>query len=371
VSHKKGVSSMSVEPQQNVSLAPYTTLGVGGVAKYFVVVKDVEELRAAWRFAKQTATPPFILGGGSNLLIADGVIDRTVIKPELQGVVWRENSTASTTTLTVAAGEDWDALVATAVARGLAGLENLSGIPGTVGAAPVQNINAYGAAVADVVESVEVFDGDTEAVRTLTNAACQFEYRDSIFKQPAGKNLTVTAVTLRLAPAGHTNLVYRSASQSIGTYLAERGITEPTPSDVRDAVLWARGNIGMLAGQFRSAGSFFKNVIVSAEQFAILRHTVETTFPELSTQLSPWHWSLPDGREKISTAFLLECSPYNKRTYGTTRINGVGLSPKHSLSIVTEPNATATAVSDFVALVTEAVAELFGVTIESEVVCVG
>lgn len=353
--------------QQNVPLAPYTTLQVGGVADYFVVVRDVEEVREALRFAQQIATPTFILGSGSNVLIDDGPLHRVVIKNEIKGISY-ESGVSGMVLVIAGAGESWDALVAETVSRGLSGLENLSGIPGTVGAAPVQNINAYGAAVADVIEVVEVYDGETDEFKTLSAAECRFGYRDSIFKQPDGKHLIVLNVTFRVAAESTVNLSYRSASQSVERFLAEKNITTPTVADVREAVLHVRSNIGMLLGQFNSAGSFFKNTVVSAAVFKTIEEIVERDFGVISERLTPWHWPLPTGEEKIATAFLLECSPYNKTTYGSKRFNGVvGLSPKHSLSIVTEPGATTSDVGAFVEEIKKSVADIFMVTLETEV----
>jgi UDP-N-acetylmuramate dehydrogenase len=358
---------MEVVTQQDVPLAPYTTLKVGGVANYFVVVREVEEVRVAWRQAEPTAMPPFILGGGSNVLISDGPLRRLVIKNEIKGVSFEE--CADGTVLAKAgAGDSWDELVETTANRGLSGLENLSGIPGTVGAAPVQNINAYGATVAEVIESVEVYDGAADAYKTLGAAECRFGYRDSIFKRPEGKSLVVLFVTFRLTKAAVINISYRSSSQSIERYLAEKNITTPTVVDVRGAVLHTRSNIGMLLGQFQSAGSFFKNTVVSAEEFSLIETVVKNDFADISERLSPWHWSLPSGEGKIATAFLLECSPYNKHTYGTKRFrDAVGISPLHSLSIVTFAGATATDVQDFVEEIKHSVKNIFGVTLETEV----
>lgn len=351
-----------------VPLGQYTTLGVGGTARYFSVVKNLDELRSAWQFAQQTAKPAFVLGGGSNVLFVDGLLERTIIKPDFFGINYSQSN--GEIFVTARAGESWDKLVLDTVSRGLSGLENLSGIPGTVGAAPVQNINCYGATVADVIDSVEVFDGGNQIIRTLKKEECHFDYRDSIFKRSGGVNMIVTAVTFRLARSSGANLTYRSASQSIEQYLSERGIDKPTSKDVREAILWARDNIGMLAGQYRSAGSFFKNTVISKRKFNQLFKQITGKHMTLHQQFSPWHWPLSDDREKVSTAFLLECSPYNKTTYGKKRIAGVGFSPKHSLSIVTEPGTSAEAVCSFVEMVTEQIKKQFDIDLEKEIVLV-
>ncbi len=354
--------------QRHVSLDQYTTLHVGGVADFVAEVKNLAELTQALAFAQtHTTSSPLILGGGSNVLISDEGYRGLVIRMCSKGKVV-VSETKDEILLTVQAGEPWDELVAYTVTQGWSGLENLSGIPGTVGASPVQNINAYGASVADTIVSVEVFDSIEGVIKNLSHAACQFGYRDSVFKQPAGKGLIVTSVTFRLSPEVSTNLSYRSSSQSIARYLADKQIEIPTLQNIREAILYARRNIGMLEGQFRSAGSFFKNTIVSDEEFAHIEHIVATHYVELGQKMSPWFWKLPSQQVKVSTAFLMECSPFNKETYGIKRFNDVvGLSPKHSLSIVTEPGATATDVVTFAEEIISAVKKIFAVTIEAEV----
>lgn len=358
---------MTLAVEQNVPLASYTTLAVGGKAAYFFHLTDEMQLPELVVFAAARQVPITVLGGGSNVLIADGILRRLFLRNELKGME-RSVTADGVVHYTVAAGESWDAFVEQTVMEGLTGLENLSGIPGTVGAAPIQNINAYGAQVADVIESVRVFDTATGTYRVLDNMACRFAYRDSVFKAPVGASFIVTAVTFALAPAGAANLSYRSASQSIARYLAEQQITTPTVQDVRAAILHVRGTIGMLQGQFRSAGSFFKNTIVNAETFAKVEAIVLEKFATQHAQFSPWYWELPDGQVKISTAFLMECSPYNKSTYGEKRWHEVvGLSPRHSLSVVTEVGATASEVQTFVAEIIAAIESIFSVTIETEV----
>jgi UDP-N-acetylmuramate dehydrogenase len=360
---------MSLLIEKHIALAPYTTLHVGGVAAYFHRLTREEDLIGLIDLVRENKVAITVLGGGSNVLIADGELKRLVIKNELRGITMEADKATESVLVTAAAGEPWDAFVAYVVEQGLAGLENLSGIPGTVGAAPIQNINAYGAQVADVIESVRVFDPITKTFHVLSCAECQFGYRDSVFKTSAGSEFVVTAVTFRLLKGyGVANLKYRSASQSIAKYVAEQGIVEPTLSDIRAAILHVRSNIGMLEGQFRSAGSFFKNTIVSADEYARINEIVKERFVELDTRLAPWNWPLANGEVKISTAFLMECSPYNKRTYGEKRWRGVvGLSPKHSLSVVTEEGATAADVRAFVAEIIAAVKKIFDVTIETEV----
>jgi UDP-N-acetylmuramate dehydrogenase len=359
---------MELHIEEKISLAEHTTLKVGGVARYFAKLTDAADLPLMVEFAESKGVPIFVLGWGSNVLIEDGELSLFVIKNELMGASFKAAENGETL-VTAASGEEWDSFVSTVVERGLAGLENLSGIPGTIGASPIQNINAYGTSVAEVVESVTVFDLAAKQSRTLTAEECEFGYRDSIFKQSAGANLFVTEVTFRLASAGaEINLSYRSSSQSIEKFLLEKNISKPTLVDVRQAVLHVRKNIGMVDGCFRSAGSFFKNTILSAKEFSHVESVVAKNFSDVSEKFSPWHWPLPDGTIKVSTAFLMECTAYNKRTYGKKRWQGVvGLSPLHSLSIVTEEGATAADVQDFAVLMISEVKQNFGITVESEV----
>jgi UDP-N-acetylmuramate dehydrogenase len=352
--------------QKMVSLAPFTTLGVGGTAKYFYRLEDKKELKSLTKAFKESGLPGFFLGGGSNVLIKDGELDRFVVKNELKGVEFTD--CGEYVKVKAGAGEDWDELVAMCVDKELGGLENLSGIPGSVGASPIQNINAYGATVADTIESVEVFDFESEEEKTLSKEECRFAYRDSIFKKPEGKNLLVTAVNFCLKKSIDVNLEYKSSSQSVKKYLEEKNINTPTLKDVREAVLFVRKRIGMVEGCYRSAGSFFKNTILSKDDFARVKALVERDFSELNEKMSPWNWELADERVKVSTAFLMECSPYNKATFGTKRYKDVvGISPLHSLSIVTEEGATAKDVSEFVKMIKDSVREIFQIEIETEV----
>ncbi len=351
---------------QNVPLASRTTLGVGGSAEYFAEVRESSELRAVLVWAREKGLPVTVLGGGSNVLIADAGIPGLVVCPKLLGISYAAQSPESVI-VTAGAGEDWDELVHSVTGRGLWGIENLSGIPGTVGAAPVQNINAYGASVADVTMRVSGLTLSGEPF-SFTQSECRFGYRDSIFKVEEGRDHIITEVVFRLTRTRHAETSYRSSSQSIARYLTERGIEAPVPGDVREAVLRARKNIGMLSGMFRSAGSFFKNTVVSAGEFQRVLRTVSERHAEKGEKLAPWHWDLPDGTVKISTAFLMECTPYNKTDFRDRTWNGaVGISPLHTLSLVNAGGATAKDIADFSDEIVRAVREEFSVRIEPEV----
>ena len=248
---------------RDVVLAPLTSFKIGGKADYFCVVESEAELREVLAFARARNLPVFLLGGGTNILVSDDGFRGVVVKMEMRGVEWGEVVIAH-------AGENWDALVAEAVRRGLWGIENLSGIPGTVGAAPVQNIGAYGSELADVLEWVEVLNKGTLETRRLSRGECDFGYRDSVFKKEEGKNLIILRVALRLRVDGQPYLVYKD--------LAEYFLEKPTPTlvDMRRAVLEIRHSKFPDLAMVGTAGSFFKNPIVSEEKFMELKKRFPT-----------------------------------------------------------------------------------------------
>lgn len=352
---------------KDVPLARYTTFGIGGSAEYFAPVQDWAALKEALMFASAEDLAVTVLGGGSNVLITDAGISGLVIKNDIDGVVYEEQDDA--TLVHAGSGISWDGLVAETVEKGLWGIENLSGIPGTVGGGVVQNINAYGVTLADVVESVEALDIQTGKNKIFSRAACAFAYRTSYFKKSGGgKNFVITQVTLRLSKVSRLQMSYKSASQRMQDYFATHSITNPRSADVRAAVLEVRARIGMLPGQYKSAGSYFINTIVSSEAFERLAAVVREKYASKAADFSPWHWELPDGTVKISTAFLMECTPFNKTDFRAQCHNGtVGISPLHTLSLINVHNATAADVTAFAHIISEKVQHEFGVQLETEV----
>ncbi|HEY2323632.1 MAG TPA: UDP-N-acetylmuramate dehydrogenase, partial [Thermoanaerobaculia bacterium] len=217
---------MTVTVEQHVPLAPFTTIGIGGPARYFVRAVDIDVLREAIDWARDRSLPLFILGGGSNLLISDAGFDGLVIHVDLRGVtVQAEDEYAM---VRVAAGEVWDDFVALAVSRGWAGVECLSGIPGSVGATPIQNVGAYGQEVSETIARVEVLDRRDGLVKTLTNWDCRFGYRSSLFKNYERDRYVVAAVTFRLKVGGRATLRYPEL---------QKAVSEDDLQDVRQAVI--------------------------------------------------------------------------------------------------------------------------------------
>lgn len=345
-----------MQVSENIPLAPLTTLGVGGPARYFVEGRSADEVRAAVDWARDRGLQLFVLGGGSNLLVADHGFHGLVLKIAIGGI--EQHKEESKDIFEVGAGEAWDAFVAHAVARNCGGIECLSGIPGMVGGTPVQNVGAYGQEVSATIHAVQVLDMQTGQVRELCNPSCQFEYRSSIFNTTERGRYIILRVSFALQAAGSPRLAYADLKNYFGGRTA-------TLAETREAVLRIRQSKGMLIVEgdedCRSAGSFFKNPVLSAPEYAALleraanRNLTVPAYPALAAQ------------HKIAAAWLVEHSGFCK---GYTR-GPVGISSKHALAIVNRGGATA---ADVIALKDEiqtAVAEQWGVTLHPEPVMLG
>jgi len=332
-----------------------TTLGVGGRARWFARATDVEEAAAAVKWSGDRSVPLFVLGGGSNLVVADGGFDGLVLQMALGGVDFRANGDA--TRVHVGAGEPWDEVVAVAVSRGLAGLECLSGIPGTTGGTPIQNVGAYGQDVSRSIASVTVLDRMTGATKVLTGRDCRFGYRTSRFKGEDAGRFLVCDVTFELR-AGPPTLAY----PDVITELERRRLTAPSPADVRDAVLSIRRGKGMVIDptdpDTRSVGSFFMNPVVDAAHVPRLTSEGGGRAPA---------YELPGGRVKIPAAWLIEQSGF-ARGY---EAGAAGISSKHPLAIVNRGAATARDVLALAVQIKRKVADRFGIWLRPEPAFVG
>ena len=332
------------------NLSDFTTLKVGGPAKNLVHARSEDELISAIKEADSTKSPLLILGGGSNILVGDQGFAGTVIKIETSGNSF-EIDACSGGTLTVSAGEDWDKFVAFTIEKGLANLESLSGIPGTVGGAPIQNIGAYGHEVAEVIARVRTFDRQLGEVKTFSAIECEFGYRTSKFKKESGRYV-ILDVTFQLRRGEESLPVqYSELAKELGV---EIGARVPI-AKLREVVLKLRGAKGMLLGAgIDSAGSFFTNPILSADDAAKLPAEAP-------------RWPQADGRVKTSAAWLMEHSGVEKGF----KLAGAQISPKHVLALSNAGDATA---ADLVALAKEARAKVldkFGINLEPEVQFVG
>ena len=335
------------------SLRDYTSLHVGGPAKKFLHAKTEDELLAAVQEADEKGEPLLIIGGGSNLLIGDTGFDGTVVRVETKGNSYDVDA-CSGGMITVAAGEDWDQFVAWILDKGFVGLETLSGIPGTVGASPIQNIGAYGHEVSEVIARVRTWDRKAKALKTFSNAECEFEYRSSIFKREKDRYL-ILDVTFQLK-SGELSLPikYEELARALNVKLDDRVLVE----QVRKAVLSLRALKGMLLNQSDhdtwSAGSFFVNPIVSQEVAAKLPADAP-------------RWPQADGRVKTSAAWLMERAGVKKGD----SFKGAGVSTKHVLALVNNGNAKAADLIELARTSRKAVQDKFGITLEPEVQFVG
>jgi UDP-N-acetylmuramate dehydrogenase len=332
-------------------LRDYTSLRVGGPAQKFVEVGTEAEIIAAIEAAGDA--PILIMGGGTNLLIADSGFDGVVVRITNHSLQ-AEIDACSGATLTIGAGEDWDEFVATTIDRGFAGLETLSGIPGTVGAAPIQNIGAYGHEVAEFITRVRTYDRQKKTVKTFTNQECEFEYRNSHFKSHPGRYV-VLDVQFNLREGEMTTpITYSELAAKLGISVGEKASVTAT----RKAVLELRGQKGMLLNpddkDSWSAGSFFTNPIISKEEAAQLPADAP-------------RWPTADGRVKTSAAWLIEHSGIHKGdAHGGARV-----STKHVLALTNSGDATASDIAELAKSAKSAVYEKFGITLEAEVNLIG
>lgn len=345
-------------PLEHVPLAPRLTLGVGGPARWLVEARDEATVQAALAWSRARGVGLRVLGGGSNLVVADEGVEALVVAIGLRGVEARAVDGA--VEVTAAAGEPWDAFVAMTVARGWAGLECLSGIPGLVGATPMQNVGAYGQEVSDTVVRVRALDGTTGRLATLRAGECGFAYRDSRFRSGEPGRWIVLAVTYRLRPGGPPTLRYPDVER----HLAACGVTAPTLADVRASVLAIRRAKSMVLDDpadpnRRSCGSFFLNPIVAAAEAA--RVAAAAGDPAMP------RWPQPDGRVKLSAAWLIERAGFARGL----REGAVGLSTRHSLAVVAHEGARAREVIAFARRLREAVQTRFGVRLTVEPVVWG
>lgn len=332
-------------------LHDYTSLRVGGPAKSFVEVSTEPEIIAAIEAAGDT--PILIIGGGSNLLISDSGFEGTVIHIA-NNQAESEIDACSGATLTIGAGENWDDFVASTIARGFAGLETLSGIPGTVGAAPIQNIGAYGHEVSEFITRVRTYDRQAKAIKTFTNSECEFEYRNSIFKRTPGRYIVLSVQFQLRSGEISTPITYAELATKLGIAVGDKAPVVAT----RAAVLELRRSKGMLLNDDDkdswSAGSFFTNPIISID--------IAATLPESAPR-----WPVADGRVKTSAAWLIQNSGIEKgQAHGGARI-----STKHVLALTNSGNATAEELVQLAREVRAAVEAKFAITLEPEVNLVG
>ena len=347
--------------QEDIALAPLTTFRIGGPARFFVEARSRTEVEEAVRLARARDLPLFILGGGSTLVVADAGFPGLVLRVAIPGIEQRPGTNDEGKVLFDAgAGESWDRFVSHAVIAQCAGVECLSGIPGSVGATPVQNVGAYGQEVSETIESVEVFDRKDSQVRELCREACGFSYRSSVFNTTERERFIVLRVTYALVPGGDAHLEYADLKRHF-----DGRETRPNLAETREAVRHIRALKGMLIvpgdPDCQSAGSFFKNPVLSEQQHEDLQRRAS------ARGLSLPSYPALEKNKKVSAAWLVEKSGF-ARGYGFGR---VGISSKHALAIVNRGGATAAEVLALKDQIQQRVEEIWGLHLEPEPVLVG
>jgi len=345
---------------ENVSLAPFTTLGVGGPARFFTAISDENHIAEALSFARARALPVFTLGGGSNLVISDAGFPGLVLKIEIPGI--RQLDTDGR--VAVGAGVEWDVFVKYCVNHNLEGVEALSGIPGTTGGAPVQNIGAYGQEAGETIIAVRAWDTRSDTIIELSRAECEFAYRRSVFNTSRAGRYIVLQTEFLLQPYGQPRVQYAELHKRFATDL------NPTLSEVRGAVMDIRKSKGMLVTDgdpdSRSAGSFFRNPVVSRDEYATMEQKARDRGIVASSETIPC-FDAPEGKIKLAAAWLIEHSGFSKGyTHGRA-----GISTKHALALINRGGAQASEIVNLMELIRERVMESFGVALHPEPVLIG
>ena len=340
---------------EEVALAPYTTLGIGGPAKWFAEAASEADILEAVQFAREQELPLFVLGGGSNLLVSDAGFAGLMVRIGLKGI----EQSSDGGIFRVAAGESWDKFVSQVVDGNYAGIECLAGIPGTVGGTPVQNVGAYGQEVSETILGVRAFDLKSLEFVEMTGEECGFSYRTSLFNTTERYRFIVTRVDYGLKQGGMPTLHYADLRRHFQGWDGA-----PLLSEVATAVRAIRRSKGMflVSGDpdCASAGSFFKNPVVDRVTLKAIAAAVPegTAIPQ---------YSAGEGKVKLAAAWLMEQAGFAKG-YGDGR---VGISSRHTLALVNRGGATAEDILELSARIVEGVEERFCVRLEREPVWVG
>jgi UDP-N-acetylmuramate dehydrogenase len=345
-------------PQTDVALAPWCTMGVGGPARWFIEARTESDVLDALAWARHRDAAVHLLGGGSNVIIADQGFDGVVIKVDIRGVETSRYDRRAV--YSVGAGEPWDPFVASTIGASCAGLECLSGIPGLAGGTPVQNVGAYGQDVSATITRVHVVDRETRQSASLSNVDCGFGYRTSRFKRGDANRFVVTRVEFALAPDAPPTIAYAD----LVTYFEQRGETAPSLDAVRHATLDIRRRKGMVIEDGnpanRSCGSFFVNPIVTRTEFAALQATV-------GADVAVPHYVVGNDAVKVPAAWLIERAGFTKGH----RRGAVGVSPFQAQAIVNHGGAAAADVFALAADIKRAVLQALAIALVPEPVFVG
>lgn len=349
-----------VEIRENISLAPYTTFRIGGPARWFLEATNEAELTEAVQFARTKRAELFVLGGGSNVLVSDKGFPGVVVRVANRGI--REEADGDGVIFSAAAGEDWDKFVQAVVARDFAGVECMAGIPGTVGGTPVQNVGAYGQEVSLTIVCVRALDRTSLRVVEFSGVNCHFSYRRSIFNSIARDRYIVTEVGFRLTPHGKPHLSYKDLASHF------TGKDAPSLDEVSNAVRSIRRTKGMLLvdgdTDCLSAGSFFKNPVVSESQLADIsaRVTKEANLAGSAPVGAIPHFAAEPGTVKLLAGWLIEHAGFPKGF----ALGPAGISSRHALAIVNRGHAKAAEILALRDQIRKRVLAQYGIMLEQE-----
>ncbi|MCP9289963.1 UDP-N-acetylmuramate dehydrogenase [Gracilimonas sediminicola] len=337
--------SQSFSIQENFNLSDYNTMGIAAKARYFCSVQSVGELQSLLADSRFQDTPRFMIGGGSNVLFISD-FKGLVIHVDIKGVsIDREDE--GEVILNVGAGENWHELVVHCVEKGWGGIENLSLIPGSVGAAPIQNIGAYGVELEEVFESLEAVEIKTGELKSFSKKECRFGYRDSVFKNELKGLFVITGVKLRLQKSPKVNTSYRALSEK----LEEKGIKNPSIKDISEAVIEIRQSKLPDPAEIGNTGSFFKNPVITKKQFEEL----QSAYPDIP--------SYPAGEKvKVPAAWLIDQCGWKGKRFGDA-----GVHKMQALVIVNYGNATGEEIWNLAQKIQVSVKDRFGVFLAPEV----
>jgi len=340
-----------MEIQEYVDISKHTTFKVGGQFRYFVNLNDPKDLPELFSFAKEKNLPVHIIGGGSNMVFPDGVFNYVVAHIQFLGFEII-NETEDYADMKIGAGESWDFVVQSACAVDLSGIEAMSAIPGTCGATPVQNVGAYGQEIKDTLISVEVYDKEDREMKTLSNADCKFAYRDSIFKYnpPAGVKgrYIITAITLRLWKNRQVTI---PNYPGVKRYFLDNNINNPKLHEIRDAIINIRSNKLPDPKDIPSAGSFFKNTIVSKDK----ADSLKKDYPDMVL------FQVDENHVKVPSGFLIEKAGLKGRNFGT-----ISSYANNAMVLVNNGGATREDVVKVKDEIIKIVFDKFGITLEPE-----
>ncbi len=333
--------------QPRVSLAAYSTMGLGGIADCLVEVTSREEVAEAVAWAKSKNVPSIMIGGGSNIIWGDQGFRGLVIVNKVPGYEVQQQGGKSL--LYIGAGENWDSVVERSVAAGLTGIEALSLIPGTAGGTPVQNVGAYGQEIADSLLSVEAYDTTMDKFVTVAAADCAFGYRTSRFKTTDHGRFYITSLKLQLSKGNPQPPFYGA----VEAYFAEHGVVKYTPAGLREAVIAIRSAKLPDPAKVHNTGSFFANPIIEAAQFA----GIVKRFPDIA------NWPVSQDRVKLSAAWLIERAGFKDYHDAET---GMATWPRQPLVLVNEKAKSTADLLAFKKKIVDAVQQTFGVTLVQE-----